>query len=165
MAWANLNHTVPKTRILVETQMCGHRWRWQRQSCRLLLLCCAVLRLPIGNSGDTSALQPSSPWAASPSSRQAQLLLQTAAARMLMVLTDASLWKSFEQGSFWLLQPTLQCESSLVSGQTLVSTVIIHSLTTDDNWHGCTCLYQSIFDQSINQSINQSVYTFCLLDI
>ena len=122
------------------------RSQWLRQSCKLIMLCSAVLQMPplttlksapvsgaarltsspmsspakgsnptsdtfkaekLGHtvSGVDSPTSPSKSSAgmvsgSKPDSAQAQQLLQTASARLLMVLTDDKLWKCFEPGTF-----------------------------------------------------------------
>ncbi len=83
------------------------RSQWHRQSCKLFVLCCSVLRNHPAGSPTTAASHGNCRKATSPpakgnpsqsSSGQAHQLLQTAAARLLMVLTDNSLWKCFQPG-------------------------------------------------------------------
>ncbi|KAL0028291.1 hypothetical protein WJX79_007793 [Trebouxia sp. C0005] len=85
----------------------AYRSQWHRQSCKLVVLCCSVLRNPPAGSPTTAASHVNDGKATSPpakgspsqsSSGQAHQLLQTAAARLLMVLTDSSLWKCFQPG-------------------------------------------------------------------
>ncbi|DBB07131.1 TPA: hypothetical protein ACH3X1_011703 [Trebouxia sp. C0004] len=96
-----------------ELNLCGlwltddYRLQWHRQSCKLVALCCSVLRSYPPGSPTTAASHAnggkgkSPPAKGSPSQScygQAHQLLQTAAARLLMVLTDSSLWKCFQPG-------------------------------------------------------------------
>lgn len=82
------------------------RAQWLRQSHKLVTLCCAVSRIPPIGSHKAAALPLNVGKADSShrenagqsSSGQAHQLLQTASARLLMVLMDSSLWKCFQPG-------------------------------------------------------------------
>ena len=93
------------------------RARWLRQSYKLVTLCCAVLRMAQIGSHKAAALpfngrKADSPHRASAgqsSSGQAHQLLQTASARLLMVLTDSSLWKCFQPGMNSVVEGYSRC--------------------------------------------------------
>lgn len=92
--------------------LCVYRSQWLRQSSQLVRLCSAVLQRPSVENQQTAPSASSmgsctthlraSSVRVSPSkseSTQAHQLLQTASARLLMVLTDDKLWKCFQPGT------------------------------------------------------------------